>query len=204
MRRIHFLVQLVALLGFIPACKSVGAYVWVDDFPPAPHQTEGEYIISPGDVISVRIWGQEAMSARNRVRSDGKISLPFLNDVEVAGMSPPVLSKRLQTRLKEFLTNPIVTVSLEERKPLSVPILGEVSRKGTYDLEPGSGILQALAAAGGLTDLASTDRIFVIRSNVGVEGAPPVRIRFDYERLIRSTGRGPAFRLQAGDVIVVE
>lgn len=204
MRRIHLLVQLVAVLGLVPACRSVGAFVWVDDLPPSPHQAEGEYIIAPGDVISVRIWGQEAMSARNRVRSDGKISLPFLNDVEVAGVSPPVLSKRLQTRLKEFLNNPIVTVSLEERKPLSVPILGEVSRKGTYDLEPGAGILQALAAAGGLTDVASSDRIFVIRSNTGAEGASPMRIRFDYERLIRSTGRGPAFRLQAGDVIVVE
>lgn len=204
MRTARLVLQLVALLGLVPACKSVGAYVWVDDLPPFPRQAEAEYVISPGDIISVRIWGQEAMSARGRVRSDGKISLPFLNDVEVAGLPPTALAKRLQTRLKEFLANPIVTVSLEERKPLSVPILGEVTRKGTYDLEPGAGILQALAAAGGLTDLASTDRIFVIRPNTGVEGAQPSRIRFDYERLTRSIGRGSAFRLQAGDVIVVE
>ena len=195
---------LVAVLGSLPACKSVGEYVWVDDLPPTPRQVESEYVISPGDIISVRVWGQEAMSARTRVRTDGKISLPFLNDVEAVGVSPTVLAKRLQARLKEFLANPVVTVSLEERKLLPVPVLGEVTRKGTYDLEPGSGVLQALAAAGGMTEYASRNRIFVIRPNTAVEGAPAMRIRFDYDQLTRATGRGPGFRLQPGDVVVVE
>lgn len=204
MRRIPLLFLLVAALGSLTACKSVGEYVWVDDLPPSPRQVESEYVISSGDVISVRVWGQEAMSARARVRTDGKISLPFLNDVEAAGVSPTVLAKRLQARLKEFLANPVVTVSLEERKLLPVPVLGEVTRKGTYDLEPGSGVLQALAAAGGMTEYASRSRIFVIRPNTAVEGAPAMRIRFDYEQLTRATGRGPGFRLQPGDVVVVE
>ena len=195
---------LVAVLGSLPACKSVGEYVWVDDLPPSPRQVESEYVISSGDIISVRVWGQEAMSARTRVRTDGKISLPFLNDVEAVGVSPTVLAKRLQARLKEFLANPVVTVSLEERKLLPVPVLGEVTRKGTYDLEPGSGVLQALAAAGGMTEYASRNRIFVIRPNTAVEGAPAMRIRFDYDQLTRATGRGPGFRLQPGDVVVVE
>jgi polysaccharide export outer membrane protein len=203
-RRIPLLFLLVAALGSLTACKSVGEYVWVDDLPPSPRQVESEYVISSGDVISVRVWGQEAMSARARVRTDGKISLPFLNDVEAAGVSPTVLAKRLQARLKEFLANPVVTVSLEERKLLPVPVLGEVTRKGTYDLEPGSGVLQALAAAGGMTEYASRSRIFVIRPNTAVEGAPAMRIRFDYEQLTRATGRGPGFRLQPGDVVVVE
>jgi polysaccharide export outer membrane protein len=197
-------VLLVAVLGSLPACKSVGEYVWVDDLPPSPRQVESEYVISSGDIISVRVWGQEAMSARTRVRTDGKISLPFLNDVEAVGVSPTVLAKRLQARLKEFLANPVVTVSLEERKLLPVPVLGEVTRKGTYDLEPGSGVLQALAAAGGMTEYASRNRIFVIRPNTAVEGAPAMRIRFDYDQLTRATGRGPGFRLQPGDVVVVE
>jgi polysaccharide biosynthesis/export protein len=202
-RRTHLLIPLVAVLGFLPGCRSVGDYVWVDSLPPSRRAVESDYVISSGDVISVRVWGQEGMSARARVRSDGKISLPFLNDVEAAGVTPTVLAKRLQTRLKEFLANPVVTISLEERKPLSVPVLGEVTRKGTYDLEPGSGILQALAAAGGLTEFASRDRIFVIRPNAAPSGAAAMRIRFDYESLVR-TGRGSAFQLQAGDVIVVE
>jgi polysaccharide export outer membrane protein len=198
------LLVLVAALGTLPSCKSVGDYVWVDDLPPSPRQVETEYLIASGDIISVRVWGQEAMSARTRVRTDGKISLPFLNDVEAAGVSPTVLAKRLQARLKEFLANPVVTVSLEERRLMSVPVLGEVTKKGTYDLEPGSGVLQALAAAGGMTDFASRDRIFVIRPSSTAEGAPAMRIRFDYGQLTQATGRGPAFRLQPGDVIVVE
>jgi len=203
-RRTHLLVPLVAVLGFLPACKSVGDYVWVDSLPTARRPVETDYVISPGDVISVRVWSQDGMSARARVRSDGKISLPLLNDVEAAGVTPTALAKRLQTRLKEFLANPVVTVSLEERKLLAVPVLGEVTRKGTYELEPGSGILQALAAAGGLTEFASRDRIFVIRPNATPNGAAAMRIRFDYVNLIRTIGRGSAFQLQAGDVIVVE
>jgi polysaccharide export outer membrane protein len=205
LRRTPFPVLLAAAtLAALPACKSVGEYVWVDDLPPTPRQVESEYVISTGDVISVRVWGQEAMSARARVRTDGKISLPFLNDVDAAGVPPTVLAKRLQARLKEFIVNPVVTVSLEERKLLPIPVLGEVTRKGTYDLEPGSGVLQALAAAGGMTEYASRTRIFVIRPNADVEGAPAMRIRFDYDQLTRATGRGPAFRLQPGDVVVVE
>jgi len=195
----------LSVLATLPGCKSVGEYVWVDDLPPAPKQVETDYVIAVGDVISVRVWNQEAMSSpRTRVRSDGKISLPFLNDVEAAGVAPTVLAKRLQARLKEFIVNPVVTVALEDRRLLSVPVLGEVTRKGTYELDSSAGVLQALAAAGGMTEYAHPDRIFVLRPNASVENAPALRIRFDYDALTRASGRGPAFRLQAGDVVVVE
>jgi polysaccharide export outer membrane protein len=203
-RNVNALVLLIAVIGTSSACKSVGEYVWVDDIPPTPRPVEHDYIISKGDLISVRVWGQETMSARTRVRADGKISLPFLNDVDAAGVPPTFLARQLEVALKGFLANPIVTVSLEERRLLSVPVLGEVVRKGTYDLEPGANVLQALAAAGGLGEFASHDRVFVLRPSAAGDSSPASRIRFDYDLLTRGTGRGPAFRLQAGDMVVVE
>ena len=194
---------LCALLALAPACKHSGDYVWVDDLPQTPQAADKEYVIQPGDTISVRVWNQEGMSAKARVRQDGKISLPFLNDVEAAGIPPNVLARRLQARLKDFIVNPVVTISLEELKPIQVSVLGEVSRAGIFQLEPGAGILQALATAGGMNEFASKDSIYVIRQTQG-EAGPPLRIRFTYESLTQVRGRAATFRLQGGDVVVVE
>jgi len=193
---------LCALLALAPACKHTGDYVWVDDLPQAAPSTEKEYVIQPGDTISVRVWNQDGMSAKARVRQDGKISLPFLNDVEAAGIPPNVLARRLQARLKDFIVNPVVTISLEEPKPIQVSVLGEVTRPGILQLEPGSGVIQALATAGGLNDYASRDGIYVIRQTP--EAGTPLRIRFTYESLTQVRGRAATFRLQSGDVVVVE
>ncbi|HTP51007.1 MAG TPA: polysaccharide biosynthesis/export family protein [Anaeromyxobacteraceae bacterium] len=194
---------LCALLALTPACKHTGDYVWVDDLPQAQQAADKEYIIQSGDTISVRVWNQEGMSAKARVRQDGKISLPFLNDVEAAGIPPNVLARRLQARLKDFIVNPVVTISLEEPKPIQISVLGEVTKPGNVQLEPGAGVIQALGAAGGLNDFASRDMIFVIRQTQPDAGAP-LRIRFTYESLTQVRGRAATFRLQSGDVVVVE
>ena len=195
---------LAAALAAAPGCSHVGDYVWVDDLkePPAPAETD--YVIAPGDVLNVRVFSQEGMSGRARVRSDGKISLPFVNDVEAAGATPAALAVRLQVRLKEFINNPVVTVSLEEPGPIQVSVLGEVARPGVYPVQPRSSVLQGLAAAGGLTQYASSDRIFVLRRSAPGAKAPLVRVRFRYESLAHAEGRAATFRMRDGDVLVVE
>jgi polysaccharide export outer membrane protein len=189
----------VALAWLLVGCHHVDPFVWVDDLP-APPAAGQEYVISPGDVISIRVWNQDGMSAKARVRSDGKISLPFVNDVEAAGFTPSVLAQQIQTRVKDFLVNPVVSVSLEEIKPLSVSLLGEVSKPGMYPMEPGAGVLHALATAGGLTEYAHKNRIYVLRES----GGKTDRIRFDYATLTHAQGRAAEFRLRTGDVVVVE
>lgn len=191
-----------AILLLSAACKSTGEYVWVDDLPQPAPPAEKEYVIQAGDVIAVRVWNQEGMSARSRVRQDGKISLPFLNDVEVAGLTPTAAAKRIQARLKEFIVNPVVNVALEEARPVTVAVLGEVVHPGNYPIDVTSGVMHALALAGGPTPYASKDMILVIRQKA--DGGTPLRIRFTYEALTQARGRAASFRLQAGDVVVVE
>ena len=123
----------------------------------------------------------------------------MIGDVQAAGRSPSVLAEQIQSRLKAYINKPVVTVTVEETRPLAVPVLGEVARPGQYNLEKGAGVLDALAAAGGFTDFAHRDRIFVLRRQPAL-----VRIRFTFEELSRGQGRAIAFRLQPGDAVVVE
>jgi len=162
-------------------------------FTPVEHLGEdagaSEYRISPGDVISVRVFNQDSMSSlHTRVRDDGKVSIPFLQDVDVAGSTPNEV-------------NPVVTVTVDEFRPLRVSVVGEVARPGQYELERGAGVLAALAAAGGLTDYAHRDALFVLRT--GADGKAQ-RIRFRYASLIEGEKPAAIFHLRAGDVVVAE
>lgn len=176
-----------------------GAFVTVDQVGAAAPR---EYVIGVGDVISVRVFQHEDMSARVRVRADGYVALPLVNEVLASGKTPSALTAELTLRLKAFVNTPAVTIILEETRPLTVSVIGEVARAGVQTLEPGAGVLQALAAAGGLNDFAHRDGIFVLR-RVPQENQP-MRIRFTWRALVEGSGRAAGFLLQAGDVVVAE
>ena len=184
------------------ACADLGPFVWADQFVDPSAPSDGSYVIGNGDVLSVRVFNQEGMTTKAKVRSDGKISLPLLNDVTAAGYTPAVLGQQLETRLKDFIKLPIVTVSVEESRPLTVLVAGEVAKQGQVLLEAGAGLLPALLAAGGLNDFAHKDRIFVVRQ-VNASGAP-TRIRFSWQELLRAQDKSAAFKLRNGDTVVVE
>lgn len=195
------LVLFSCLIGFFTACasSSPGGSVEVDQFKQAPDPPAGsEYTIGIGDLLDVQVWEQEKMSAKMRVRSDGRISVPFLNDVEAVGKTPVMLASELENGLKSVILNPKVTVVIAESRQLSVSVLGEVQKQGLQMLEPGAGVVQALAAAGGLSPFAHKDRIFVVRAT------PQIRIHFTYKELTSSASKAGLFRLRSGDVIVVE
>lgn len=187
----------------LTACASTSnaPFVWADEWKDThPLPVGGEYVINVGDGLNVQVWEQEKMSAVVRVRSDGQISLPFLNDVPAAGLTPVDLARDLEGRLKPFIVAPRVLVAIDEARPLSVSILGQVGTPGLHDLTPGAGVAQALAAAGGLKDFAKRDRIFVVRN----EGAQPLRIRMTWDNITAGLGVAGNFRLRTGDVVVVE
>jgi polysaccharide export outer membrane protein len=191
LRHLLVAVALTALTG----C-STGRYVWADALrePRAPD----EYVIAAGDVVGVRVFNQENMTTRARVRGDGKITVPLLGDVEVRGRTPEAAASDVAVRYRAYLSSPRVTVTVEEAQPTGVSVLGEVTRPGIYALERPAGVLQALAAAGGLTEFAGKSSIYVVRP------APAQRVRFSLSSLIEAGTRSATFRLRAGDVVVVE
>jgi polysaccharide export outer membrane protein len=171
----------------------------IDQYVVEPSATGDQYVISIGDVLSILVFDQPSMSGSMRVRSDGRISVPLLNDVVAAGKTPTQLAADLETSLKTLILTPRVTVSITESSPLKITVLGEVGKPGAQDLRPGAGVAEALANAGGLSPFAHKDRIFVVRSD-----PKPVRLHFTYDALTHAVGKAAAFKLRAGDVVIVE
>jgi polysaccharide export outer membrane protein len=184
----------IAILLSLSGCGS--PFVWVHDLPQQP-EFDG-YVIGPGDVLSVRVFNQDNISTKARVRSDGMIAVPFIGDVEVRGKTPAAAAADLETRLKRYVVSAAVTITLEEPQATSVSVLGEVVRPGNYTVEASSGVLQAIAAAGGFTDYASRGAIYVVRRSSAQ------RIRFTYAALVQGDGQAARFRVRAGDTVVVE
>jgi polysaccharide export outer membrane protein len=181
-----------AMLG----CSGGGRYVWVNELP--PDQTADGYMVGTGDLLSVRVYNQENLSTHARVRSDGKIAMPLVGEVEVRGKSPATVSKELEAKLKEFMVSPTVTITVEETQPTSVTVIGQVVRPGIYTVDSTSGVLQALAVAGGFNDYASRGSIYVMRRS------PVQRVRFTFGDLTHFEGQAAMFRIRSGDVVVVE
>lgn len=193
---------LLATLLLLSACYKPGRFVWVDDYREPQLQQDDGYLIRKGDILNVNVWNQRDISSRLRVRDDGRISLPLLNDVDAAGTTPAALARAMEQKLKDLVANPVVTVMVDEPQPIKISVLGEVRNPGKKLLDSGAGPLQALSEAGGFTDYARDDAIYVLRKEPGYP--TPVRIRFTYEALTRSEGSAPTFRLKTGDVMVVE
>jgi polysaccharide export outer membrane protein len=179
------------------ACGSTGPYVWVDSLP-AQSGGSSDVTIGEGDMVSVRVFNQDPLSTKERVRPDGKIAMPVIGEITARGKRPAQLGSEIQDRLKAVVVAPSVTVTVEQPAELKVSVLGEVRNSGVFQLEPGANVLTALAAAGGLNDYADSDKVFVIRKSL------PQRVRFRYQDLRSADAKSIKFTLQAGDVVVVE
>ena len=193
---------LAALLSLstLSSCASTGTFLWVDELPTNMAQTMPGLIIAPGDLINVRVFGQDTLSVRTTVRSDGMITMALIGDVAVAGKRTGVAADEIEARLKPFVTTPNVVVNIEESR-IRVVAIGEIRRPGTLVLDASdAGMLTALANAGGITEFAGYSRVFVLRT----EPTGTQRIRFMYDDIIHGVGRAAAFRLRNGDQVVVE
>ena len=188
---------LLALALPLAGCgASMGAYTPIAQLPPPPATSQ---TIEPGDLLSVQVWNAEHMSSKQRVLDDGTISLFFLAGLHVAGLTPGAVADSIAGRIGDIVQSPRVNVVIEEVASHQVSVIGEVQRPGSNPVLRAPTLLDALAAAGGLTPFAHHDRIFVIRSR-----PTPLRLRVDYDALVRGETHALAFRLQAGDVIEVE
>ncbi len=158
-----------------------------------------EYLIGPEDLLDVLVWKNCPDLCRTvPVRPDGKVSLPLVNDIQAAGLSPTDLRDQLTQRLSEYVQSPEVSVIVREVHSVKVAVVGAVKMPGHYELKSPATVLDLLARAQGLTEFASSDRIVVLRQN----GATTTRMPFNY-RKVASGSDQENFFVRAGDIIVV-
>jgi polysaccharide export outer membrane protein len=188
----------VVLVGAACASGSHGPFVWIDDYAPAKAPPTG-YLIGVGDALNIQVYGDDKLSTKEPVRPDGKISMPLLGDVSVVDKAPATLAQEIERSLKErnLVVDPRVSVHVDAMSKLSISVLGKVARPGAFTMDPGSGVAQALASAGGLTDFADKSQIYLTRSN------PAAHLRFTFDQVTGQSGVASQFKLKSGDVIVV-
>jgi polysaccharide export outer membrane protein len=169
---------------------------------PVAGQTAAEdpsYRIGPQDVLRIDVWREEQLTRTVPVRPDGKVTLPLLNDVQAAGLTPMQLAGVLSEGLKKYINNPQVTVTITEINSRRIYVTGEVARAGAFPLLPNMTVLQALTSGGGFTQFAKIKNIYVLRT----EGGKQVKHPFNYKDVINGKKPEDNIQLQAGDVIVV-
>lgn len=175
-----------------------------DQNSPAPDpkipisQASSTYVIGPDDVLYISVWKEKDLTETLPVRADGMVSLPLLNDIRAAGLTPMQLGSEITEKLKKFVTDPRVTVIVTQMNSQRVYVTGEVLHTGAMNLTPNMTVLQALASAG-FTQFANTKGIYVLRTENGAQKKYPV----NYKKLVKGDQTGQNIRLKPGDTIVV-
>jgi polysaccharide export outer membrane protein len=155
-----------------------------------------EYLIGPEDILHIAVWKDETLTTDAVVRSDGKISVPLINDVQASGRTALQLKDEITEGLKEFVPGAEVTVVVKEMRSNKIYIQGEVNGPGPQLFDGQLTVIQALSLAGGLTPYADRDGITILRST-------GEKMLFNYDEVIRAKNLEQNIRLQRGDTIIV-
>ena len=161
---------------------------------------ERAFVIGVDDILAISVWKEPEISKSIVVRSDGKISLPLAGEVIAAGQTPAQLEQEITARLKNYITDPEVTVIVQQINSQKFNILGQVEKPGSYSLAATTTIIDAIAAAGGFRDFAKKKGIFVIRKDAaGVES----HIAFNYQDFIKGHNTNQNIVILPHDTIIV-
>lgn len=169
-----------------------------ENAPPAVAVPPG-YVVGDSDVLHISVWKEPELSQTVVVRTDGNISLPLINEIKVSGMTPLDIQNLIADKLKGFMTNPQVTVTVTDIRSKKAFITGEVLRPGSYSLNAQTSVLQLIAQAGGFTPFAKRDSIVVLRNDNG----KLTRMKFQYKEVIKGNKTEQNVALQPGDTVVV-
>jgi polysaccharide export outer membrane protein len=181
-----------------PEPAAAGATKSADVAKPAESVPSG-YIVGDSDVLHVNVWKEAEVTQTVVVRTDGNISLPLINEVKVSGLTPLQIQELVAEKLKSFLNNPQVTVTVTEIHSKRAFITGEVVRPGTYSLNAETTVLQLIAQAGGFTPFAKKDNIVVLRTGDGQQ----MRLKFKYKEVVQGKKTEQNIALHPGDTVVV-
>jgi polysaccharide biosynthesis/export protein len=191
--KVSHLVVLFAV-GLLPAAAQNNSS---GSSAPLP-QTNSSYIIGADDMLAINVWKEPDLTATLPVRADGMISLPLLRDVKAAGLTPMQLADDITEKLKKYVSEPHVNVTVTQMNSQRIYAMGEVLHPGSINLLPNMTVLQALASCG-FSQFANTKGIYVLRNDNGVQKKIPV----PYKKLIKGEAMDQNIALKPGDTIVV-
>jgi polysaccharide export outer membrane protein len=161
---------------------------------------DNSFIIGNDDVLAISVWKEPDVSRSIPVRSDGKISLPLAGEIQAAGQTPANLEHEIAARLKNYISEPEVTVIVQQINSQKFNVLGMVNKPGSYVLAGSTTVLDAIALSGGFRDFAKQKNIYILRQNAdGTQN----RIPFNYKEVVKGTSPAQNVRLQPRDTIVV-
>jgi polysaccharide export outer membrane protein len=160
---------------------------------------ETEYQLGPEDVIQVFVWKEDDLTTTAVIRPDGKISLPLIGEIVASKKTPNQLQQEVGEKLKAYVSKPVVTVIVKEVNSPKVSVFGEVRKPDVYKIKQRTTVLDAVAAAGGLTEFAKKNKVLVIRD----DPKGPQRFMLNLDSMLEG-GKAPIFYLQPGDKIYVQ
>jgi polysaccharide export outer membrane protein len=168
--------------------------------PNTATNVDDSFVIGAGDVLAINVWKEPEISHAVPVRSDGKVSLPLVGELQAAGQTPRQLQAALKDKLQTFISDPDVTVIVQEVRSQRFNILGQIVKPGSYLLTNTTTVLDAIALAGGFRDFAKKKSIYVLRAKT--DGSQ-TRIPFNYNAVIKGENPSQNIRLEPRDTLVI-
>ena len=187
---------LVACASDLPSVKTLVEH---QESNPAADKSDADYIIGPGDNLSIDVWKEAELSKKVSVRLDGGVSLPLVGDVEAAGLTCTQLREELEKKYKDFVDVPEISVTVLESRSKRIYVLGRINRPGEYLLQKDMTVVQAIALAGGTGEWAATSDIKLIRKIKGIEKT----FKVDYDAIVSGEDLSQNVLLQPDDTIFV-
>jgi len=157
------------------------------------------YVIGAEDILYIHVWKEETLSKTVSVRMDGKISIPLVDEIQAAGLTPLQLKEKLTEKLQDFVEAPNVTVIVMEANSFKVYFSGQVKTPGVLRLRAETSLAQAISMVGGFADWANQKKIIIIRKENGKER----RFTINYKKIIQGKDLDSNIILKSGDTIIV-
>jgi len=166
----------------------------------SPKLHDDSFVIGNDDVLAINVWKEPDISRSIPVRSDGRISLPLVGEVQAAGQTPLKLETEIASRLRSYISEPEVTVIVQQINSQKFNVLGQVAHPGSYVITNSPTVLDAIALAGGFRDFAKQKSIYVLREAADGKQA---RLAFNYKEVIKGVNPAQNVKLQPRDTVVV-
>jgi len=189
----------IVLAGTLVALLGLGHFAYAAEPSSSTASTGGDYQIGPEDILEISVWREKDLQREVLVRPDGWLTFPLVGNVQAAGKTAYQVEQEIRQRLRKFIPDPVVTVTVKKIQGLKIFVTGRVGKPGEYMVGRYIDVLQALTLAGGLTPFAKEDKIKVLRKQGGKE----VVIPFDYSEVKKGKRLEQNITLRSGDVIVV-